>query len=372
MAASEKRKKFKFTGIKAMVIVVLIFAAVISGVWYLHRGTGEILPGRQLPTPQPQIPGHWVVVRFLSIRRSLRAVGTVTPINPVNLAARISGRVVQSGLYDGEKVSKGETLVRLDDTRLRAQLAAAVAMVQLAKAHLHQALIDQRRDRKLLATGDVTRQAMDIADTTVATDKASLANAVASQHIAAVILSHTRIVSPINGIVTEKMVSVGDTVMPGEVLAQLYDPAQLELDATVRESLAARLRLGEKLPLQLSGFAGSLTGRVRQIVPRVSTQTRSFILKISAHFPQGAWPGVFGHVLLPLRMHRMLVVPQAAVEYVGQLSVVDVALGKRRRMQAVQTGRRIGAFREILAGLTAGQHVWVSSAAPKATKKQLR
>ena len=104
---------------------------------------------------------------------------------------------------------------------------------------------------------------------------------------------------------------------------------------------------------------------MRQIVPRVSTRTRSFIVKISARFPRGAWPGVFGHVLLPLGMHRMLVVPQAAIEYIGQLSVVDVALGKRRRMQAVQTGRKVGAFREILAGLKAGQRVWVFSAAPK-------
>ena len=365
MVAAEKRKKFKFPGIKAMVVVVLVLAAVISVVWYRHRGAGEILPGRQPPSPQSQIPGHWAAVRFLSIRRSLRAVGTVIPIDPVNLAARISGRVVQCELYDGEKVIKGETLVRLDDTRLRAQLAAAAAMVQMAKAHLHQALIDQRRDRKLLATGDVTRQTMDLADTAVATDKASLANAVAAQRSAAVVLSHTQIISPINGIVTEKMVSVGDTVMPGEVLAQLYDPAQLELDATVRESLAARLHLGEKLLLQLSGFVGSVNGRVRQIVPRVSKQTRSFIVKISAKFPRGAWPGVFGHVLLPLGMHRILVVPQAAIEYVGQLSVVDVALGKRRRMQAVQTGRKVGVFREILAGLTAGQRVWVFSAAPK-------
>jgi RND family efflux transporter MFP subunit len=254
-------------------------------------------------------------------------------------------------------------LVRLDDTRLKAQLAATAALAQMAKARLHQALIDQRRDRKLLATGDVTRAAMDLADTAVATDQAAVANAIAAEHSAATLLRHTRIISPISGIVTQKMVSVGDTVMPGEVLADLYNPAQLELDATVRESLANRLRRGEKLPVELTGFASPIIGSVRQIVPRVSTQTRSFIVKISAPFPRGAWPGVFGHVRVPIGTRRVLVVPQTAIQYVGQLSIVDISLDGRRRMQAIQTGRKIGSDREVLSGLQAGQRVWMAGRA---------
>ena len=359
MAATERQKKKQFPIMKAVEMTALLVVILLLGFWYLHRGKGAIRPGRQAPASQSVVPGHWVVVKYLPVKRSLEAVGTVTPIDPVKLAARISGRVVQTELYDGEKVRRGQMLVRLDDTRLKAQLAATAALAQMAKARLHQALIDQRRDRKLLATGDVTRAAMDLADTAVATDQAAVANAIAAEHSAATLLRHTRIISPISGIVTQKMVSVGDTVMPGEVLADLYNPAQLELDATVRESLANRLRRGEKLPVELTGFASPIIGSVRQIVPRVSTQTRSFIVKISASFPRGAWPGVFGHVRVPIGTRRVLVVPQTAIQYVGQLSIVDISLDGRRRMQAIQTGRKIGSDREVLSGLQAGQRVWM-------------
>lgn len=305
--------------------------------------------------------GTWMAARYLAVRRVLPAVGTINPISPVNLAARISGRVVYVHLFSGETVHAGQVLVRLDETRLRAQVAASAARVSMAKAELKQALIDQRRDRILRGTGDVTQAALDLANTAVATDEASLANAIAREKTARTILGYTRIVSPMNGIVRRKLVNVGDIVMPGELLAKIYNPSRLQLNATVRQSLADHLRLREALPIRLAGIAEPIMGAVRQIVPHVSTHTRSFTVKIGAKFPAGVWPGMFGQADVPLGMHRILVIPDSAIKHIGQLDIVHELSAHGAGIATIQPGRRDGIWREVLSGLVAGQKVWTPS-----------
>jgi RND family efflux transporter MFP subunit len=351
---SRTAKGYLRTAIGAFAGVVVV---TLLGFWFMGRSAAKIPPGSQARNSHPRVDGSWVPVRYMTFPRYLTAVGTVTPIAPVNLAARISGRIVQVQLFPGEKVHMGQVLVRLDATRLRTEMAASAALVAMAKAQLKQALIDQRRDRILLHTGDVTVATMDVADTAVNTDRASLANALAREQTAKTILRHATIISPINGVVMRKFVSTGDTIMPGEILAELYDPSQMQLNATVRQSLAGHLRLGEALPIKLAGLHTWIEGTVRQIIPHVSTQTRSFTVKISAKFPAGVWPGMFGGARVPLPGTRTLVIPAAAIEHIGQLDVVHRLAASGVCIATIQPGLRRGAWREVLSGLSVGQKV---------------
>ncbi|EQD37422.1 efflux transporter, RND family, MFP subunit, AcrA/E family, partial [mine drainage metagenome] len=201
-----------------------------------------------------------------------------------------------------------------------------------------------------------------VANTAVASVRANLARALAERQAAQAVLGYTTIRSTINGIVMQKYVNVGDTVMPGQMLAKLYDPQTLQLDAVVRESLASAPHLGQKMSVQLEGLHAIVQARIRQIVPRVNAQSRSFIVKAAATFPAGVWPGMYGNLIIPTGSHKVLVIPEAAIEHIGQLDLVTVVRHGRLRRYTVQLGRHIGPMREILSGLTAGQRVVVPSA----------
>ncbi len=350
--------------IAGVLLAILLVVALL--LWSTGALKAKISPG-SLPVPRAKpFQGATAIVAVQSISQNLRAVGTITPIAPVLLTPRIVGRIVFSRLIAGGTVRKGQVLVRLDSAQLKAQVAQTAAAVLLAKAQLRQALIDQKRDKTLLTTGDVTTATMDVANTAVASDRANLAHALAEMQAAQAVLGYTTIRSTINGIVMQKYVNVGDTVMPGQMLAKLYDPHKLQLAAVVRESLASLLHLGQTMSVRLEGFHATVQAHIRQIAPRVNAQSRSFIVKVTGKFPSGVWPGMYGNLIIPTGSHKVLVAPQAAIEHIGQLDLVNLIVHGRLIRQTVQPGRHIGSMREILSGVVAGQRVVVAS-----TKSQI-
>ena len=341
--------------IVVMLLMVLVVVALI--LWLMGVLRTKILPGSVVSHAPATARPLTAAVRRLTLPRTISAVGSIRAIHPVTIASRIVGRVIWTNLEVGAALQKGQVIVRLDDRNLKAQLAQAQAAVRLARAELHQARINQRRDKTLLATGDVTRASMDLADTGVATAQAGLARALAAGQSAKTVLAYATIHSPVNGIVRQKMISVGDTVLPGTPLARIYDPHRMQLAAVVQESLAGRLHLGESVRLHLEGLKVLLKARVRQIVPRVQSQSRTFIVKAAATFPAGIWPGMYGTLLVPVGTEHPLVIPAAAISHVGQLALVYVLAGNRVVRQVVQPGQHIAQWREILSGLRLGQRV---------------
>jgi RND family efflux transporter MFP subunit len=345
--------------IAGLLLAVLLVVALMA--WSTGALKAKIKPGSVPVAAAPPFTGAAATARYMVISDNLRAVGTIRAIAPVLLSPRIVGRIVYSRLIAGASVKKGQVLVRLNTAQIKAQFAQAAAAVLLARAQLRQAVIDQMRDKKLLVTGDVTTAAMDLANTAVASDQANVARAVAERQAAQAVLGYATIRSTINGIVMRKYVNVGDTVMPGQMLAKLYDPRKLQLAAVVRESLASILHLGQKMPVRLEGLRQTVVARIRQIVPRVDAQSRSFIVKATARFPSGVWPGMYGNLIIPTGSHRVLVVPEAAIEHVGQLDIVKLIVHGQLLRQTVQPGRHFGKMREILSGVAAGQRVVVVS-----------
>ena len=341
--------------------IAVVFLAVLLVVALMLWSTGalkaKISPGSVPIAATPPFHGVTAIAHEQLIAQTIRAVGTISAIEPVVVTPRITGQIVLSRLIAGAAVHQGQVILRLDSAELKAQLAQTAAAVLLARAQLHQAIIDQQRDKKLLATGDVTIATMDVANTAVASDQANLARALARQQTAQTVLGYATIRSTINGIVMQKYVSVGDTVMPGQTLARLYDPRHLQLAAVVRESLASSLHLGQKMSVQLEGLHATVAALIRQIVPRVNARSRSFIVKASAEFPPEVWPGMYGNLIIPTGTHSVLVVPEAAIEHVGQLDLVTVLHHGRPIRQTVQPGRHLGLMREILSGVVAGQRV---------------
>ena len=170
--------------------------------------------------------------------------------------------------------------------------------------------------------------------------------------------------SPVTGVVAEMKVMVGQSVQAGAPLYTIADLSEVWVDAQVRESEAAELRVGTGADLAFATYPGrTYKGRVTFIYPTVAEVTRSVRARVSIANADGLLkPGMYATVRLASPTRSALTVPRAAVVQTGERAVVFVDQGNGAlRPVDVETGRSAGDYLEILAGLAAGQRVVTSA-----------
>ena len=170
--------------------------------------------------------------------------------------------------------------------------------------------------------------------------------------------------SPATGVVTEKKVTQGQAVQAGTEIYVVADLSDVWVDAQVRESDAADLRVGSGADLEFATYPGrTYKGRVTFLYPTVAEQTRSLRARITIANVDGRLkPGMYATVRLSSPTRSALTVPRSAVLQTGERAVVFVDQGKGAlRPVDVVTGRAAGEYVEILSGLEPGQRVVTSA-----------
>ena len=285
------------------------------------------------------------------------AVGTIRAVHETSIGSKLLARVVEVDMKAGQKVRKGDVLVRLDDTDLRARLQQAQATVGAAKAVRAQAVADERRYAQLVQSKTVSRQQYDSAVATLRSADADLRRAEAAVNEVQATLDWATIRSPIDGTIIDKRVDVGDMVTPGQMLVTLYDPKRMQLVASVRESLTHRLQIGQDIGVRVEGLNKECNGTVSEIVPEAESASRTFQVKVTGPCPPGIYSGMFGRILIPLDEEEVLVIPRAAVQHIGQLTQVNVLEDNKASRRAIRIGRMFGDDVEVLSGLREGEEV---------------
>jgi membrane fusion protein (multidrug efflux system) len=313
--------------------------------------------------PAPDVPQ--AQVRIITQPRFETAVGTVEPVHESAVASRLLARVVEANVKAGQAVRQDEILVRLDDADLQARLSQAKAAAEAALARKEQAVTDYERAAKLIEKNAISKAEYDRALTAVKTATSELESAQQAVREASVVLEYAAIRAPMSGVVVDKRVESGDMVTPGQILLTLYDPTRMQLVASVRESLAQRLAVGQQLPASLETLGYECQATISEIVPEAEVASRSFAVKVTGPCPPGVYSGMFGRLLIPVGEEEIVIVPAAAVRRVGQLTMVDVVAADAARRRHVQLGRQIDNDFEVLSGLRAGERVvlWNQDAA---------
>jgi len=266
---------------------------------------------------------------------------------------------VQVNIRASQHVRKGQVLVRLDDSTLLARFHQAEAAYADANQLLRQAETELAAIRQAYKTNAATDIEFTRAQTAERSAAEGLARARAQLNEAKVALDQATIVSPMDGLVVDKRVDAGDTASPGQVLLSLYDPARMQLVATVRESLARRLRVGQQLDFHIDALNMTGRGEINEVVPQAEAASRTFQVKVNIPSPKDTYPGMFGRLSIFLGQRDATVIPQGAVLRVGQLEMVHVVQGGVWHRRAVRLGRRIGQDVEVLSGLRPGEVVAV-------------
>lgn len=341
----------------ASIISVLMILLLIT---WQTGGFESKIKAETPPLPKtPELPGD--VQRAVKIRVPMieEAVGTIQSRHKVDITPRIQAVIEEIRVNAGDRVRQGDLLVRLDKRDLEANVGQAEQALKAAEANYRQAVTDHQRNLELLQRGVISPQEADNSRLRVEVTSATVGQTRRALEQAKVALSYAEIHSPVSGIVTDKLQNVGDLAMPGRPILQLYDPSLVRLEAPVREALVRFIKVGDVLDVKLGTDERLTTGIVDEIVPQADVASRSVLVKVLVPNATDLYSGMFGRLLIPTGEEEVLLVPEKAIERVGQLEYVltPTAHGPERRF--VQTGRKFGERVEILSGISENEPVLI-------------
>lgn len=318
----------------------------------------------------------------------LDATGYVVARRKATVSSKTTGKLVAVLVEEGDRVTKGQILARLDDRDAQAQLQLAKARLAAAKAgitelvaRLQQAQRDLDRQQALEARGATAEQALESARTKVARLKAQLQVqraqinvAEARVHIAQVNVSDTIIRAPFSGVVVAKTAQAGEMISPISAgggftrtgICTLVDMSSLEIEVDVNEAYINRVEPGQPVVAVLNAYPQwEIPAEVIAIVPTADRATATVTVRIAIKeqdpriLPQmgvrvSFLAGRSGNHGKP---PQGVVVPTTAIVQRGGNDVVFVVDDERAHQRIVTTGQRYGNLRQINAGLTAGERV---------------
>lgn len=317
---------------------------------------------------QPMIVGleNIAVATNGSIMIGSAISGTLQPEREAVLRAQVQGSVLQTYADQGQAVSAGSVLARIDASGIQDAYTSARAAVVAARNAADVASRDFARNQKLLAAGAIAERDIEQSRRASISAQAALEDANSRLASAEKAYRSTTITAPFAGVVSERPVSPGDIVQPGTALFTVVDPSSMQLEASVPAEQLASIKVGLPVNFTVNGYPGrQFLGHITRINPTADPTTRQ--VRIYVSIPNAGRTlvgGLFATGRLSSATRMGLVVPAGAVDVRGTSpSVVRVRLGKVEKIP-VQVGLadKSSESIEITAGIQAGDTLLLGAA----------
>jgi multidrug efflux pump subunit AcrA (membrane-fusion protein) len=346
------------------------------------------------------------------VQRSVQIVGTLLPQDEVTLANDMPATIGRILVDMGDRVRKGQVLIKLDEREARLEVERSVANLQAAQealtrsrqmldwnkanversqAVLTDAQVNLKRFEGLFTEGAISASQRDSAqtqyDVAVASiraneaqyesDRAAAKNAEANveQARAALELARKRlqdtdIVAPFDGFVRKRLVNVGETYKEKTPLMTLVATQALKLQGEVPERFAPQIAVGRPVKVEVEAHPGrSFGGTITRVSPAVDAESRTFTVEASIPNPGGVLkPGFFSKasILTGTERNVSFVPEEAVVSFAGIVKVYVIEADKAQERRVV-TGQRTEGWVEIPEGVKPGETVATSSLSQLAT-----
>jgi membrane fusion protein, multidrug efflux system len=381
--------------LRAFVPSWLILATVVAGC-----GSRASADADTAPAAAPAISVKAGKAVEQPITRFLRASGTLTAQDEAEVAAEIAGRVVATPVERGTNVRTGTELIRIAAAEVDAQareadanvaqivarlgqssdgeggeldldrvpeVASARATFELAQADF--ARVKMLFEKKLVAQSEfdlrraqveTTRRQYESARNGAQQQNQALAAARARAAIARKAVADTVVRAPFDGVVGERLVSVGDYVSRGTKVASVMRVNPLRVELTLPAQHMAEVAVGRAVSFVIDAYPNrTFTGHVRYVSPDVRADSRSLVVEAVVPNEDGMLkPGLFATAQIEEASKRPgILVPAAAVRTVAGTSRVFVVKGDQAEERIVTTGQTVGALVEITSGVGAGDVV---------------
>lgn len=302
-------------------------------------------PGGKPPLPTAAVAVEQVQRGDISTYYS--ATASLDPNKEADVLARVNGIIQSLAAEEGDRVAKGQVLIKIDDAEYRHR-------VTQAEVELHQQRLQLERSEKMLAQGLVSAEAADAA-------RSQMKAAEASWELATLELSYTRVQSPFTGRVVARSVDQGRTVSNGTVLFTLADLSRLLARVHVPAREFRNIQTDQPVQLVVDSTGDRLEGHILLVSPVVDSTSGTIKVTVEiSQFPSSTRPGDFAEVSIVTDRHDdVIVVPRIAVLRDHEERVVYVGDGETAVRRVVEVGFEDDRFTEIITGLAEGESVVV-------------
>ncbi len=345
------------------------------------------------------------VVEEYTVENTVTATGTIEPVETVEVGTQVSGKVEKIYVDYNDVVKKGQLMAELDKQTLNQSLSRARASLTSAESQLNYAKLTYERTKQLYEANAATLAAYQEAQNSYTQAQMSKRNAQASYDQARVDLAYAEIYSPIDGIVLDRAVEVGQTVAASFSTPTLFtlanDLTKMQVEADVDEADIGQVKVGQRVTFTVDAYMDDVfEGTVNQIrmKPTTTSNVVTYTVIIDAPNPeQKLFPGMTASVTIVTEEQTGLAVPAEAFNFTpdeqvlkamrkpekpdgqmpeppqgerpemdekamsGSHNMVWIKKGDNMMPRPVKTGMSDGAYKIIEQGVQAGDSVVLSA-----------
>ncbi|MFP5240224.1 MAG: efflux RND transporter periplasmic adaptor subunit [Acidobacteriota bacterium] len=338
------KKRFILTA-----IVLILLVAALAGVKALQIGAmidqgKKFVPPPETVTSAPVSSETW--------KSALSAVGTLTAVQGVTVAAELPGKVTKISFEPGRSTGRGDLLISQDTTSEEAELPGAEAQVKVAKADLDRAT-------KMIADKIISQADLDKA-------ASSYEQAVSKVNAIRVTIAKKNIRAPFGGRLGIRQVNLGQILKEGDAIVTLQSLDPIFVNFTLPQQQLSQLKTDLPVRITCDALPGvTVNGRITTINPLVESETRNVQVQATvSNKEEKLRPGMFVNVAIDLPVQDMvLIVPATAVLYAPYGDSVFVieknkeGNGEALRQQFVRLGEKRGDFIAVSSGLKEGENI---------------
>ncbi|HEU4787348.1 MAG TPA: efflux RND transporter periplasmic adaptor subunit [Gemmatimonadaceae bacterium] len=257
-----------------------------------------------------------------SLKSTVSATGTLQAVRTVQVGTQVSGQIAQIYVDFNDKVKKGELLARIDPTLQQQAVEDAEAQLEKTQATLKQAQDEYARNKQLLDAKVITASEFSTVQSNFSVQQASVKSAEIALQRAKQNLAYTSIFAPIDGVIVERNVDVGQTVAASLSAPQLFlianDLGEMQILASVDESDIGQIKEGQPAQFTVQSYPNDrFSGTVKQVRLQSTTQDNvvNYTAVIGVKNPNGKLlPGMTATVqFLTASADDVLTVPNAAL-----------------------------------------------------------
>jgi HlyD family secretion protein len=260
---------------KLKIGIATVALATLGGTaWFYQRADGKEAPAYRT-----------AAVTRSSVTSTVSATGTLQAVQTVQVGTQVSGQVAQILVDFNAHVKKGQLLARIDPTLQRQAVEDAQAQLEKTQAQLTQAQNDYTREKALLDARVITPAEFDATQSTFSVQQSTVKSAQIALDRAKQNLAYTSIYSPIDGVIVERNVDVGQTVAASLSAPQLFlianDLSEMQILASVDESDIGQIKNGQSVQFTVQSYPKQqFSGSVKQV--RLQSTTTDNVVNYTA------------------------------------------------------------------------------------------
>ena len=328
-------------------ILVLVLALLAAGALRListRQAQKAELAAQQLAAQVPAVlelaAADVLRVQTLELVQSLAIAGPLRASNSAFVKARVAGELQGLVLREGDRVSAGQVVARIDATESQARVRQAQQQAEAARAQVDIARRSFDNNRSLVEQGFISKTAVDTSAASLAAAEASFRAAQAGADLANKSLEDTVLRAPMAGVVAQRLAQPGERLAVDTRILEIVDLSRLELEASLSPADSLLVQPGQEAVLSIEGASQTLSAKVLRVNPSAVAGSRAVLAYLAVQSNPGLRQGLFAQGRLSIGKLQVLAIPLAAVRTDKPLPYVLLIQDGAVVHQTVELGAR--------------------------------